>query len=265
MRTAKIIYGVDAFTAEPFTGNPAGVCLLEAPAEDKWMQSVAAEMNLSETAFLLPMQHGWGLRWFTPAVEVRLCGHATLASAHILWQTGALQQQREARFETLSGILACRRMGEWIEMDFPSTPAQPTPEPPGLALALGTKPLWTGTNGTDLLVEIQDEAALRRIKPNFGALAQLPVRGIIVTCRSARPECDFLSRFFAPAVGVNEDPVTGSAHCALGPYWQAKSGRNELTGSQASARGGVVKVSPDGARVLLKGQAVTVSRIEFFG
>jgi PhzF family phenazine biosynthesis protein len=219
-------------------------------------------MNLSETAFLHPIEGGFALRWFTPAVEVKLCGHATLASAHALWETGALAPDQAARFHTLSGWLTCRRAGDWIEMDFPAMPAAPCTTPAGLSEALGAELLWTGSNGMDYLVELADERVLRGLKPNFTALAPLMVRGVIVTCRSASPEFDFLSRFFAPAAGVNEDPVTGSAHCTLGPYWQAKLGKSDFTAYQASARGGVVKVGVRGDRVLLSGQAVMMSRVE---
>jgi predicted PhzF superfamily epimerase YddE/YHI9 len=253
---------VDAFTNQPFAGNPAAVCLLPAPRDERWMQQVAREMNLSETAFLQRAGDAFALRWFTPAVEVKLCGHATLASAHTLWETGALKTDEPARFDTLSGRLTCRRVGDWIEMDFPAKVCAPCAPPDGLGEALGCEVLAAGGNGMDYLVEVADEPTLRRLTPNFTALAKLPVRGVIVTCRSESAGYDFVSRFFAPAAGVNEDPVTGSAHCALGPYWQAKLGKSDFVAYQASARGGVVKVGVRGDRVLLGGQAVTVSRVE---
>jgi predicted PhzF superfamily epimerase YddE/YHI9 len=253
---------VDAFTNRPFAGNPAAVCLLPEPREATWMQLVAREMNLSETAFLQRCGDVFALRWFTPAVEVKLCGHATLASAHTLWETGLLKPDELARFDTLSGRLTCWRVGDGIEMDFPAKVCAPCAPPDGLAKALGCEVLAAGCNGMDYLVEVADERALRGLTPNFSALATLPVRGVIVTCRSDAAEYDFVSRFFAPAAGVNEDPVTGSAHCALGPYWQAKLGKADFTAYQASARGGVVKVGVRGDRVLLGGQAVTVSRVE---
>lgn len=256
------LHVVDAFTAKPFAGNPAAVCILPAPCDETWMQLIAREMNLSETAFLYPIEGGYSLRWFTPTVEVKLCGHATLASAHTLWETGALANDQEARFHTLSGWLTCRREGEWIEMDFPATPAASCASPLGLGEALGAELVWTGSNDMDHLVEVVDERALRGLKPNFTALAPLTTRGVIVTCRSESPEYDFMSRFFAPAAGVNEDPVTGSAHCTLGPYWRAKLGKSDFTAYQASARGGVVKVGVRGDRVLLRGQAVMMSRVE---
>ncbi|MBC8011369.1 MAG: PhzF family phenazine biosynthesis protein [Burkholderiales bacterium] len=256
------LHVVDAFTDRPFAGNPAAVCVLTAPADETWMKLVAREMNLSETAFLHPIEDGWSLRWLTPAVEVKLCGHATLASAFILWETGVLRADEPARFFTLSGWLTCRREGAWIEMDFPAKVCTPCAAPEGLAAALGCEVLATGLNGMDYLVEVADEPTLRALKPNFSALATLPVRGVIVTCRGASPEFDFVSRFFAPAAGVNEDPVTGSAHCALGPYWQAKLGKSDFTAHQASERGGIVKLTVRADRVLLRGQAVLMSKLE---
>jgi PhzF family phenazine biosynthesis protein len=256
------LHTVDAFASRPFAGNPAAVCLLPAPGEEAWMRLVAREMNLSETAFLHPREGGFGLRWFTPAAEVKLCGHATLASAFVLWQTGALKPGDEARFHTLSGLLTCRQAGDWIEMDFPAQVVSPGDASAGLKEALGVEPVSVGNTGMDYLIEVRDERTLRSLKPNFTALATLPVRGIIVTCRADSAEFDFLSRFFAPAVGVNEDPVTGSAHCALGPFWQSRLGKSDLTAYQASERGGIVKVSVRGDRVRLRGQAVLMSRLE---
>jgi PhzF family phenazine biosynthesis protein len=253
---------IDAFTNRPFAGNPAAVCVLAAPADEAWMKLVAREINLSETAFLHPIEGGWSLRWFTPAVEVKLCGHATLASAFTLWETGIATPNGPVRFSTLSGWLTCRREGEWIGMDFPAQAAEKCKAPDGLGEALGCGLLSAGNNGMDYLVEVGDESALRALKPDFTALAKLPVRGVIVTCRSESVKFDFVSRFFAPAAGVNEDPVTGSAHCALGPYWQAKLGKNDFTAYQASERGGIVKVGVRGDRVLLRGQAVMMSKVE---
>ena len=263
---------VDAFTATPFQGNPAAVCLLDAPRDEKWLASVAREMNLSETAFLTPdpADHGaFHLRWFTPAVEVALCGHATLASAHALWEEGHLPPHAEARFHTKSGLLTCTRLGHWIEMDFPATPVtpvDPADAPAQLAEALfaGTEPAafqFIGRSKFDYLIELPDEDTVRRLTPNHHLLRQLPVRGIIVTARANPGQpWDFVSRFFAPGSGIDEDPVTGSAHCALAPYWFQKTGQAEMTGCQASPRGGIVKVRPVGDRVFLSGQAVTVLR-----
>jgi PhzF family phenazine biosynthesis protein len=251
---------VDAFSAKPFAGNPAAVCVMEGAADEAWMRNVAREMNLSETAFLYPENSGYRLRWLTPAVEVDLCGHATLASAHVLWEGGHIDKDAEARFYTRSGLLTCRLQGEWIEMNFPAKLAEKAEAPPQLVEALGAHLLFTGRNQFDYLVEVQDEEALRGLQPNHHLLRQLPVRGVIVTCRSKA--YDFVSRFFAPGSGVDEDPVTGSAHTALAPFWGERLGKKEMTGYQASPRGGVVKVRVEGDRVYLSGQAVTVLRGE---
>ena len=258
------IVQVDAFTDRAFAGNPAAVCVLSTPAGAEWMQDVAREMNLSETAFLVRQADGFDLRWFTPAVEVDLCGHATLASAHVLWEDGHLAPGTRARFHTKSGALTADRRGAWIELDFPATHAEPAPAPPGLIEALRvTPPLrFVGRSRFDYLVEVDGEETVRSVRPDFGALAQVDARGVIVTSRAATNGYDFVSRFFAPRAGVPEDPVTGSAHCALAPYWTAKLGTPELVGYQASARGGVVRVRVSGDRVFLSGQAVTVLRGE---
>ena len=254
------IFQVDAFTDEPFKGNPAGVCLLRAPAEAAWMQSVAAEMNLAETAFPLPEGDGFRLRWFTPKVEVKLCGHATLATAHILWELGLLAPDREARFQTLSGLLTARRDGDLIELDFPARP--PLPRPPDWAEAvvgaLGLKPAYIGMSAEDVLFEAADEESVRSVRPDFATLRSLPARGVIVTSRSSDPAFDFVSRFFAPAVGVDEDPVTGSSHTVLVPYWAGKLGKTSFTARQVSARGGVLHLKLAGDRVKIAGRAVTV-------
>lgn len=256
------IIQVDAFTDRPFAGNPAGVCVLPEPREEKWMQDVAREMNLAETAFLHKHADGYNLRWFTPTVEVALCGHATLASAHVLWQTGQLREGNEARFYTQSGLLTANRKGDWIEMDFPATPEEKTQAPDVLAPGLGVEPKYVGKSVFDYLVEVESEEVLRSLKPNFNMLKPLGVRGVIVTSLSTSPEYDFVSRYFAPGSGIDEDPVTGSTHCCLGPFWSARLKRNELTAYQASARGGVVRVRTNRDRVLLSGQAVTVLRCE---
>ncbi len=256
------IVQVDAFTNHPFSGNPAAVCVLREPRDEQWMQNVAREMNLSETAFVVPHEDAFHLRWFTPAVEVALCGHATLASAHVLWQEGYLKPGTQARFDSLSGRLLADQRGEWIELDFPAkreTAAQP---PSNLADALGVTPRYVGRNDFDYLVEIESAAQLRSLSPDHALLRRLPVRGVIVTSRSDSPEYDFLSRFFAPGSGIDEDPVTGSAHCCLAPYWSRILEKTEMTGYQASPRGGVVRVRLSGDRVLLGGQAVTVLRGE---
>jgi PhzF family phenazine biosynthesis protein len=256
------IFQIDAFAVGPFTGNPAAVCLLEKEADADWMQSVAAEMNLSETAFVAPRTDGFELRWFTPVSEVDLCGHATLASAHLLWETGRLAEADTARFHTRSGLLTAVRVDDWIELDFPATPAESIEPPPGLSDLLGSVPKFVGRSRFDLLLELTDAEELRDLNPDFVGLSSLPIRGLIVTTKSDVPEFDFLSRFFAPAAGINEDPVTGSAHCALAPFWAERLGKTEMTAYQCSPRGGVVKVKLAGDRVLLRGKAVTVLRGE---
>jgi PhzF family phenazine biosynthesis protein len=257
------IIQVDAFADRAFTGNPAAVCILPAPREEGWMQSVAAEMNLSETAFLHAEEDGWRLRWFTPEVEVALCGHATLATAHVLWEDRHLSADEVARFHTRSGLLTARRAGEWIELDFPAKPILDAPAPDGLAEALGVEPVYVGRSHFDVLVEVASEAGVRALKPDLGRLAGVEARGVIVTARAdGGAGYDFVSRFFAPRVGVAEDPVTGSAHCVLAPYWASKLGRDELVGFQASRRGGTVRVRAAGERVHLGGRAITVLRGE---
>lgn len=253
---------VDAFTNRPFAGNPAAVCILPQPAEPAWMLNVAREMNLAETAFLVRQKDGYDLRWFTPEVEIDLCGHATLASAHVLWEEGHLPPNTQARFHTKSGLLTADRNGAWIELDFPATPAPAAAPPAGLIASLGAKPRFVGRSRFDYLVEVDDEATVRRLAPDLGTLARVDARGVIVTSRAEQGRYDFVSRFFAPQSGVPEDPVTGSAHCALTPYWSAKLGKTALVAYQASARGGELRVRLDGERVHLAGQAVTVLRGE---
>ena len=255
------LFQVDAFTDKPFGGNPAAVCLLDAPRDAAWMQEVGREMNLSETAFVSPQGDGYDLRWFTPTCEIDLCGHATLASAHVLWETERLASDSPAKFRTKSGLLTCHRRGAWIEMDFPATPPKDAPSPAGLAEALGLSPRNTARSRFDWLVEVGDEAEVRAAAPDFGMLKKVEARGVIVTARASKG-VDFVSRFFAPAAGVDEDPVTGSAHCCLTPYWSPKLGKQEMLARQISARGGEVRVKLQGDRVLLSGQAVTVLRGE---
>jgi PhzF family phenazine biosynthesis protein len=257
------IYQVEAFTSRPFAGNPAAVCILPGPADEGWMQNVATEMNLSETAFLYQQEDGYNLRWFTPAAEVELCGHATLASAHLLWEAGHLKPDEQARFHTLSGLLTAKRAGDWIELDFPATPAEATTPPDELVNALGVEPRYVGKNRFDYLVEVDSEEIVRGLEPDFAALVAVTNRGVMVTSLAASQEYDFVSRFFAPGAGINEDPVTGSAHCCLGPFWSDRLGKSELVAYQASSRGGVVCVRVGEERVYLKGQAVTVLRGEF--
>jgi PhzF family phenazine biosynthesis protein len=261
---------IDAFTDRPFAGNPAAVCLLDGPAEPEWMQKVAWEMNLSETAFLYPDGAVFRLRWFTPAVEVELCGHATLASAHALWEENLLDPADPALFDTLSGRLAAVRRGNAIEMDFPAERPEPCEPPPGLIAALGcASPVAVARNRFDFLVEVADEANVRSVQPDYRRLATLPLRGVMVTSRAGNDlvasGVDFVSRFFAPAVGVDEDPVTGSAHCCLGPWWAERLGTDDLVGRQVSARGGTVGVRVRSDRVLVAGRAVTVFRGQLHG
>ena len=252
---------VDAFTNVPFTGNPAAVCVLPEPRPDEWLRHVAREMNLSDTAFLVRRDGEFDLRWLTPLVEVDLCGHATVASAHVLWEEGQLPADAQARFHTRSGLLTADRRGEWIELDFPVNEPVVAEPPPSLLPGLGvTAPGAVTKNAFDYLVEVESEAELRALRPDHASLRRVPVRGVIVTARSASPAFDFVSRFFAPGSGIDEDPVTGSAHTALGPYWGAKLGKTEMTAYQASARGGVVRLRLAGDRILLGGQAVTVTQ-----
>ena len=256
------IFTIDAFTDRTFRGNPAGVCLLDAPRDEHWMQSVASEMNLSETAFLVPHDgDGFDLRWFTPTLEVDLCGHATLASAHALWESETLGPGAEARFHTKSGLLTAKYCDGRIEMDFPAKPETRADPPRGMVDALGVKASYVGRNAFDYLVEVGGEDEVVAADPDFGKLKAIEARGVILTSRARRnADYDFVSRFFAPRAGVAEDPVTGSAHCALAPYWAAKLKRDEMTGRQLSQRGGEVSVRVEGDRVILGGHAVTVMR-----
>jgi PhzF family phenazine biosynthesis protein len=259
---------VDAFTSSPFAGNPAAICFLDEPREPSWMQAVAAEMNLSETAFLVPAASGdptdpWSLRWFSPSIEIDLCGHATLASAHALWETGRLPHDGRARFDTRSGELRAARKGDLIELDFPASPLTPVAEPDATAVraAIGVDAHHpVSRTKFDYFVELADEGAVLAYEPDIVAFRSIAARGVIVTAAAERAGADFVSRFFAPGAGVDEDPVTGSAHCALAPFWAERFGRTELTGYQASARGGTVRVRVAGDRVMLGGHAVTIVR-----
>lgn len=254
---------VDAFTSKAFSGNPAAICILDEMPDDVWLQDVAREMNLSETAYLVPLDDGYQLRWFTPAYEVELCGHATLASAHVLWEQSLLSSNDSARFHTLSGLLTARREDGWIILDFPAKVAAQTVAADNLLESLGIQtPRFVGRNQFDLLVEVESADELRGLKPDFGKLKSVECRGVIVTASSDLAEYDFLSRFFAPAAGVDEDPVTGSAHCCLAPYWSEKLGTERLTARQISQRGGDLRLTVAGDRVLLGGQAITVMRGE---
>lgn len=253
---------VDAFTGDAFRGNPAAVCVLEEPATAAWMQLVAREMNLSETAFLVPIADGYHLRWFTPSTEVDLCGHATLASAHVLWEDGHLRSDEQARFMTLSGWLTAKRRGDEIELDFPAEPEHEVAQVELLTEAFGATPRYVGRNRMDFLVEFDDEDVVRALAPDMRMVKSIDARGFIATSRSSSTDFDFVSRFFCPAVGIDEDPVTGSAHCCLAPFWASRLGKQEMIGYQASTRGGVVRVRLSDDRVRIGGQAVTVMRGE---
>jgi PhzF family phenazine biosynthesis protein len=261
------ILQVDAFSAHPFGGNPAAVCVLESPVDESWMQQVATEMNLSETAFLYPIEGGYHLRWFTPAAEVDLCGHATLASAHVLWQEGYLPRDAEARFFTRSGWLTATCRDHWITLDFPSQPVQSIDPSPELLKSLrGLQPISTNRGEgaeANYLVELPSADYVRSLQPDFALLPLLPAMGVIVTAPADEAGFDFVSRYFAPAVGINEDPVTGSAHCSLAPYWQAKLGKSTFWAKQVSSRQGILQVVLEGDRVLISGQAITVLRGTF--
>jgi PhzF family phenazine biosynthesis protein len=253
------MFQVDAFSQEPFSGNPAAVCLLPGTISASWMQNVAAEMNLSETAFLWPMADGFSLRWFTPTTEVKLCGHATLASAHILWEQGLLDHTQAAIFHTKSGRLRAVSQMDGIELDFPAAPAKPAKVNHKLLAALGDiEPVETRQAGEKYLIIVDGQEVVREMAPDFTAMSKLAGRGVMVTSATNTAEFDFISRYFAPWIGINEDPVTGSAHCTLGPYWAEKLGKTILRAHQASPRGGTMTVRPAGERVYLLGQAVTV-------
>ncbi len=251
------IYQVDSFTNELFRGNPAGVCLFRTIESDGWLQDMAAEMNLSETAFLEDVGDGYRLRWFTPKTEVDLCGHATLAAAHILWETGELKQGEEAKFHTRSGVLKAIKVGDWIQLDFPLEEDEEVNPPKEILEGLKVLPKYVGKNRMDYIVEVGSEKVLKNLSPDMDTISRFTQRGIIVTCKSESYEFDFLSRFFAPALGIDEDPVTGSAHCCLGPYWKRQLNQDEFVAYQASARGGMLKIKVSD-RVYISGQARTV-------
>ncbi|MGB3755604.1 MAG: PhzF family phenazine biosynthesis protein [Rivularia sp. (in: cyanobacteria)] len=259
----QTIIQVDAFTNKPFAGNPAAVCVLDSLKDDEWMQNVAKEMNLSETAFLVKQEDGYSLRWFTPATEVPLCGHATLASSHVLWSENHLSARESARFHTKSGLLIAKKQEDWIELDFPANPSEDISTPPEISEALGVPVKTVMRNSLGYLVEVESENLVKNIKPNFTLLAKLFPEVIVTSIAESNSKYDFVSRFFCPGLGINEDPVTGAAHCCLAPYWRNKLNKDEFLAYQASSRGGVVKVKyPGEDRVYLRGQAVTVLRGE---
>ena len=252
---------VDAFTDTPYTGNPASVCILGAPTTDGWMQSIAREMKHSETAFCIPLGDGrFELRWFTPGGEVDLCGHATLAAAHVLWEEGHVELRRPARFVTKSGELTASPEGRRIELDFPSRPPSPSSAPEGLVDALQVKALWVGRDPDDYLVLLDSEDAVRSCEPDTLALRAIETRGVVITAEASSNDYDFVSRFFAPRFGIDEDSVTGSAHCALAPFWAGRLGKTKMRARQLSSRGGALEVELDGDRVKLRGYCVTTLR-----
>jgi PhzF family phenazine biosynthesis protein len=256
------LFQVDSFTDQPFKGNPAGVCLLDAVRPDDWMRAVAAEMNLSETAFVIKQGQDYSLRWFTPTVEMDLCGHATLAAAHILWETERVPGEALIRFHTRSGQLTISRNREWIEMDFPLRPYHEVAENEGVVDAVGAVPDEVYQSGENLLFVYESEKIIRALTPNFSALKTYEYHGLIVTAPSDSPQFDFVSRFFAPSIGINEDPVTGSSHCTLAPYWSERLRKVNLNANQVSSRAGVLKVRVSAERVYISGQAVTVFATE---
>ena len=251
------VFVVDAFAEKPFAGNPAAVVFLDAPRDDAWRAAVAGEFNLSETAFVEAEGDAFRLRWFTPAVEVPLCGHATLASAHALWESGRVAAGREIRFETKSGTLTARRDGEWIILDLPALPVRAAKPPAGLLAALADTPLALAENDGVFLLEMDSEETVRRAAPDLVKWSAVTRKGLLLTSASRRKSHDFVSRCFFPADGIPEDPVTGSAHCALGPYWAARLGKPVLTAYQASKRGGLLLVRVKESRVDVGGRAFT--------
>jgi len=260
---ATRIFQVDAFTTEPFRGNPAGVCLPAGATSEEWLQGIAADMNVSETAFLWKKEHHFAIRYFTPLAEVSLCGHATLSSAHILWQEGIVGTGEAIRFIAKGGDLSARHEGDWICLDFPTLPVRPAETPPGLQAVLGAAPLRVSRlEGQGLLVEFDSEEIVRELQPDFAGIRREGFGMIIVTARAKGGPYDFVSRFFAPDIGIDEDPVTGVAHCSLSPYWSERLGKADLLGHQVSRRGGIVRVRSRGARTEILGRALTVLRGE---
>jgi predicted PhzF superfamily epimerase YddE/YHI9 len=255
------IYTVDAFTDKPYGGNPAGVCILDSPKDDAWMQHVAAEMNHAETAFLLRASDGFMLRWFTPKTEVDLCGHATLASAHLLWEEG-ITSEPEIRFHTKRELLKAKKHGVWIELNFPLEPDEETDIPAMMRESLGVPIKYVGKNRIDYIVEVEDEQTVRNLQPDLALMKSITTRGVLVTAQADDEDTDFVSRCFFPAIGIPEDPVTGSAHCCLGPYWANKLKKLQLNARQVSERGGELRLKVLDERILIYGQAVTVIKGE---
>ncbi|MBN6188832.1 PhzF family phenazine biosynthesis protein [Aneurinibacillus sp. BA2021] len=249
---------INTFTEQPFRGNPAAVCLLNEEKDDKWMQTVAKEINLPTTAFIHYSHHEFYLRWFTTSTEIPICGHGTMASANFLWEKGLIDKGKTISFQTKSGVLRAQLIDGWIQLQFPAIPEEKINNPELLLTALCVKPIYVGKSKLDYLVEVESEEIVRSLKPNIDILAQLPVRGVIVTSKSKTSEFDFVSRFFSPSQGIIEDYVNGSSHCCLGPYWKNKLNKNEFIAYQASERGGILKVRVLDNEVFLSGQAITL-------
>lgn len=256
------VYHVNSFTDKFFKGNPAGVCILEEATDTQRMQNIAMEMNLSETAFFYKEGNGFNLRWFTPESEVDLCGHATLASAHILWETGICKEEN-IEFYTQSGTLYAKRENKYIVLDFPKEEDSQVDTPREIKDSLNVPIIYTGKNRMDFIVEVENGDIVSSLEPDFAIMKKLDARGIIVTGQSTDSKNDFISRFFAPREGISEDPVTGSAYCCLAPYWERKLGKSTLSAYQASKRGGNVKMTVNNNRVYISGKAITVFCAEF--
>ncbi|WP_416150179.1 PhzF family phenazine biosynthesis protein [Salipaludibacillus sp. HK11] len=249
---------LNTFTDQAFKGNPAAVCMLREKKDSSWMQSIAKEMNLPVTAFINQFKNDYYLRWFTPSMEIPICGHGTLASSFFLWEKGYVKKEKNIAFHTKSGVLKSQLIDNWVKLEFPSILEEKIIAPDLLINALGVEPTYVGKNQFDYLVELKSEDIVRNLIPNINLIAQLPVRGVIVTSHSNSNDFDFVSRFFSPAQGLNEDYVTGSAHCCLGPYWKSRLQKSEFTAYQASDRGGIIKVKLIDDKVLLSGKAVIV-------
>jgi PhzF family phenazine biosynthesis protein len=265
MKTKQIIYQVDAFTTEPFKGNPAGVCILDHEPDSLWMQNIAMEINASETAFVFPGKDCQRIRYFTPEVEVPLCGHATLSASHILYETNLVNEGKELQLSAKAGFLKIRKAGSWINMNFPSYRINKCAIPAEFEKVIGVKPLefYKCDNGLTLAL-ISEEKIIRQLKPDFSAMKKSEFGDLMVTALSSDNRYDFCLRFFAPALGIDEDPVTGSAHCALVPFWNMKTGKTDFNSHQVSKREGILKVSLKGDRVEISGQAKTIFRAELF-
>ena len=254
------IVQIDAFTSEPFKGNPAAVCLMDAPGNDDWMKNVAREMNLSETAFLYPIEGGYHLRWLTPNSEVDLCGHGTLATAHFLFEDEHEPTDKSIKFKTRVGWVSASKEGDYIALDFPVNIPEEIDAPQDIHEALGAEAIYVGRYPKAYLVELVNDSAVRELKPDLTALESLDQPKICVTAKDSTGKADFVARLFAPAIGIPEDPVNGNSHTALTPYWSAKLGKETLKSHFVSERGGEIKVKLDGNRVKISGQAVTVMR-----